>query len=129
MAELELDKILGSLSEKDIEKLRETASSLLGGLGATTEKPSENSGAEQVQAAISANTAENALSSLGVPNLEMISSLMPVLEAFNAHDDRVDFINSLKPLLSESKRKKADEASRLLKLLSLVPILKERGIM
>ena len=46
-----------------------------------------------------------------------------------AEDDRCALINSLKPMLSEQRKKKADEAVKLLKLASLVPILKESGVL
>ena len=44
-------------------------------------------------------------------------------------DERCALINSLKPMLSEQRRKKADEALKLLKLASLVPVLKESGVL
>ena len=69
------------------------------------------------------------LSGLGMPDLSQLASLAPILQAFNSHDERLDFINALKPLLSEERRHKADEAMKLVKLLSVLPLLRERGIM
>ena len=59
----------------------------------------------------------------------MLSSLAPVLQAVNSKDDRVEFINALRPLLSNDRRKKADEAVKIVRLLSVLPLLKERGLM
>lgn len=44
-------------------------------------------------------------------------------------DDRCALIKSLKPMLSEQRRRKADEAIKLLKLASLIPVLKESGVL
>ena len=42
----------------------------------------------------------------------------------NREDDRTKFIAALKPLLSEDRRKKADEAMRFLRLMDTLPLLK-----
>ena len=55
--------------------------------------------------------------------------MVQILQAFNSQDERLDFINALKPLLSEERQKKADEATKLVKLMSVLPLLRERGIM
>jgi hypothetical protein len=54
---------------------------------------------------------------------------VPVLQAFNQPDSRLDFINALKPLLSQEKQQRADEALKLVRLISVLPLLRERGIM
>ena len=46
-----------------------------------------------------------------------------------AEDERCALIKSLKPMLSEHRQKKADEALKLLKLASLVPLIKESGVL
>ena len=69
------------------------------------------------------------LGNLGMPDLSQLSAIVPILQAFNSQDERLDFINALKPLLSEERQKKADEATKLVKLMSVLPLLRERGIM
>ena len=69
------------------------------------------------------------LSSLGLPDMSQFSNLLPLLSALNSRDEREDFICALKPLLSDERRKKADEAMKFVKLLSIIPLLKEKGIM
>jgi hypothetical protein len=64
-----------------------------------------------------------------MPDLSQLSQLLPIFQALNTKDERMDFINALRPLLSDDKKKKADEAMKLVRLLSVIPLLRERGIM
>ena len=59
---------------------------------------------------------------------EMLIKLMGLVEVLNKPDDTERFLLTLKPLLREENRNKVDSAMRLLKLFSLLPILKEAGI-
>ncbi len=51
------------------------------------------------------------------------------LKGAGGEDDNINFLVALKPLLSDEKRKKADNAIKILKLLNLLPILKDSGIL
>lgn len=123
MADFDINSLLNSLSVEDMENIKKVASDILGNAGENREKPKE-----EKQPVGNANFADG-LSGLGMPDLSQLSSLAPILQAFNSHDERLDFINALKPLLSEERRQKADEAMKLVKLLSVLPLLRERGIM
>ena len=157
MADFDLNSILSSLSQEDIENLKKTAADIMGGMGNgnadTNARGNVNSGGNnngssninnQAQATSQTNSGnsnsisiENILSSFsqsggnafGFPDMNMLSSLAPVLQAVNSKDDRVEFINALRPLLSNDRRKKADEAVKIVRLLSVLPLLKERGLM
>lgn len=120
MAAPDLSAILGSLSAEDMEKLKETAAAVLGNM---------NGGKADESAPLQSAPAVSGVHSLGMPDMALFNSLAPVLSALNEHDDRVDFINAMKPLLSDGRRKKADEAARIIRLLSVLPVLKDRGIM
>ncbi len=121
MAAPDLSAILGSLSADDMAKLKETAAAVLGNMSGGK---ADESAAQQ-----SPPAASGGIQSLGMPDMALFNSLAPVLSALNEHDDRVDFINAMKPLLSDGRRKKADEAARIIRLLSVLPVLKDRGIM
>lgn len=124
MAMPDIGAILNSLSPDDMEKLKQTASVLLGNANTQGgESPQKNNS----QSELSSQTSDGL--SLAMPDMAMLNSIAPVLSAFSAKDERVEFINALKPLLSEGRRQKADEASRLIRLLSVLPLLKERGLM
>lgn len=148
MADFDINSILSSLSQEDIENLKKTAADIMGGMGNQSPK-NENSAEEKSKKNDISNgnsnsnnnvnnmPFENILSSFqnlsgnsfGFPDMNMLSSLAPVLHAVNSKDERVEFINALRPLLSDDRRKKADEAVKIVRLLSLLPLLKERGLM
>ena len=53
----------------------------------------------------------------------------PLLASANQEDDATRLLAALRPLLGEARRKKLDEAVRILKLLHLLPLLRESGIL
>ena len=131
MADFDLNSILGSLTAEDMENLKKTASELLGNMSASTEseKPKNQVNKNPEKNGDNTQNILNSLGSLGMPDLSQLSALAPVLQAVNGNDERVEFINALRPLLSDGRKKKADEAMKLVRLLSLIPLLQERGIM
>jgi len=131
MADFDLNAILNSLSPEDMENIKKAAASFMGNMGEETsphsgKPPDKQNSAEGKR---SADTTGDIFSGLGMPDLSQLASLAPIFQAFNSHDERLDFINALKPLLSEERRHKADEAMKLVKLMSVLPLLRERGIM
>lgn len=122
MADLDINSIINSLSPEDMANIRNLASEFLG----------NNSSSETVpeKKAVTDNLPDlSKLSGMGMPDLSQLSAIVPVLQMFNKPDSRVEFINALKPLLSESRRRKADEAMNLLRLISVIPVLRERGML
>lgn len=59
---------------------------------------------------------------------EMLLKMFALFEALNQPDDNERFLLALKPILREENRAKIDSAIRLLKLFTLLPILKDSGI-
>lgn len=104
-----LGDIMASLSEDDMAKLNSLADELLGG----GQKEKESS---------SQNTAGDFFSGI---NPDMMTKIMNLIGKLNSlpKDPRCDFIASLKPLLSKDRQQKADEAIKMLQLLSLIPLL------
>lgn len=133
MADFDLNAILNSLTPDDIENLKQTAASVLGGnnIEPPIKEPETKNNKQDKNQFNFDDLLKNigGSNTLGMPDLSQLSAIMPILQAFNSHDERLDFINALKPLLSEEKRKKADEAMKLVKLMSVLPLLRERGIM
>ena len=144
MADFDINSILSSLSQEDIENLKKTAADIMGGMGNVNSNGNSNMQSPSTDKTKKENdnnsnniSMENILSSFqnlngnsfGFPDMNMLSSLAPVLQAVNSKDERVEFINALRPLLSDDRRKKADEAVKIVRLLSLLPLLKERGLM
>lgn len=121
MSNPDLSALLGSLSGEDFESLKQIASSLLGASG---DKADEKSGA-----ASSDPLAGVDLSNLSLPDMSKFASLAPILSELTKKDEKADFLMSLKPFLSDERKPKADEAARLLRLINLIPILRERGVL
>ena len=124
MADLDIGSILSSLSSEDINNLKNVANSILRG-----ENSQEQERKEPTKNNDNGDFKMPDLSSLGLPDMSQFSNLLPLLSALNSRDEREDFICALKPLLSDERRKKADEAMKFVKLLSIIPLLKEKGIM
>lgn len=129
MADLDIGSILSSLSSEDIDNLKNVANSILGGGEQNNNQPKHEAQNENNASNQNANIPKMDLSSLGLPDMSQFSSLLPLLSALNSHDEREDFICALKPLLSKERQQKADEAMKFIKLLGLIPLLREKGIM
>lgn len=64
-------------------------------------------------------------------NTDMLGSMMklvPLLSTVNREDDSTRLLRALRPLLSESRRSKVDEAIKILQIMRMLPILKESGV-
>lgn len=59
---------------------------------------------------------------------EMLLKMLALFETLNQPDDNERFLLALKPLLREENRAKVDSAIRLMKLFSLLPLIKDSGI-
>lgn len=64
-----------------------------------------------------------------MPDIGALIGLAGKLREAGGSDDNVNFLIALRPLLSEEKRPKIDRAVKILKLLNLLPILKDSGIL
>lgn len=60
-----------------------------------------------------------------------ITKIMGLMSAFNSHqnDRRSELLLALKPHLSSERRERVDKAVKLLKIVSLLPLLKEQGLL
>ncbi len=106
-----LNDILSSLTDDDIANLKSAAASLFG----TEEKVKRSEPAPESQGMPD-------LSSL-LGNAQMMAKLTQVMGAMNKKDARSELIRALKPLLSEKRRKRADEAMQLLRLFEILPLI------
>ncbi len=116
---MEISDLLSSLSDSDIEQLKQTAASLLGGAAST-----------ESQSAPAVNPLAGLLGG-GDAGFDagLVKTLTGVGKIMATSDPRCDFLLALKPLLSERHRERADHAVKMLKLMKALPILKENGIL
>ncbi len=97
--------ILSSLSDDDMKTLGDAARSLLGS-------------AEQEQ--------EGGGQGFSLDPTAM-AKIAQIMGALNRRDSRCDLIAALRPLLSEPRRRRADDAMQLIKLIDLLPMIEELG--
>lgn len=103
--------ILSNLSAQDIENLKETAAALFS--QGKQEEPQTKS--------------TDLFGSFGA-DAQMISRISGIMQAMNREDSRCDLLRALKPLLKPERQHRADEAIRLLKIISMLPLLREQNL-
>ena len=113
-----INEIISSLSDEDIEMLKGVASSILG----------EGGAGEKSEKLPAVSSKPPGLADIGL-NFDDFQMLMKAKELFDrmnsASSKNADLINALKPHLSEESRKKADNAIRIMKLFEVLPYLKD----
>lgn len=105
-----INDILSSLSDEDMENLRAAAENLFSSEEKMEKKESFGFGGMPDLSNI-----------LG--NARLMSGIASIMGAMNKTDSRTRLIEALKPLLSENRRRKADEAMQMMKLFELLPML------
>ncbi len=105
-----INDIISNLTEEDIEDLKSMAAEIFGSEKSNVPPP------------------ENDMPDLSglLGNAEMMGKIAGIMNAMRKEDDRVKFIGALKPLLSHGRRKRADDAIQLLKIMDIIPLLKEK---
>lgn len=108
---MDISEILSSLSPEDIEQLKGAASAIFGG---QNQKEEESKGK----------------SSIDMPfDPSLLGSIGQMGRLMNGDDENTALIKALKPMLSEDRRRKADEALKILRLIKLLPLLKSSGLL
>lgn len=99
----DINQMLENLSESDMENLQAMAQSFMGGAQESNAPPT--------------------------PNIspQMLQQISKIMELMNRQDDSTRFLAALKPHLSESRRKRADEAMQILRIFELMPTLQQMG--
>lgn len=72
----------------------------------------------------------NDLSSDSFPiDPNMLIKMQQLFSQMPKHDKNTEFIRALKPLLKPERRTKADEAIKMMKIFSILPILQKSGML
>ena len=96
-------------------------SAILGALGGTT-TPGGN-GAPPPREMLP--DSGGGLAELG--DLSMITKLMPLMSDFKKEDENTRLLHALRPYLQEPRRERLEQAVKILRLLKLLPLLKDSG--
>lgn len=107
----DIESIISSLSEDDINNLKNMADSLF---GSDTQNES--------------NRNAPSFSGFDFSSVSKIASLMSLFST-PKKDPRCELLYALKPLISEDKRPKIDQAVKMLQIMAILPKLKEMNIL
>ena len=107
-----INDIISSLSAEDIENLKAAAESFFGSKEEKTAKKEAHSRPDGIPD----------LSAI-LGNAQMMAKISAVMGMMNKSDSRAELIKALKPLLSEKRQKRADQAMQMLKLFEILPMM------
>lgn len=65
----------------------------------------------------------------GMPDMSMIAKLAPLLGGMGQEDQHTALLRALRPYLHGEREKRLDEAIRIMKLVNMLPLLREKGLM
>ena len=99
---IDIESLLSSISDEDMAKIKGIAQSL-------TEKEEPQVKESTPVLPIDAN---------------MMKKIMGLMGQFNKEDYRTRLIEDLKPMLSDERKQRADEAVKFLQLMEVLPLLK-----
>ena len=60
--------------------------------------------------------------------LSMMSGLMPLMGSLRQEDDATRLLDAMRPFLSPERRDKLDKAKKLLRMMKLLPMLRELNL-
>lgn len=106
-----IENIINSMSQQDIEMLSSIASQFSGGTG-NSEKTDSTS------------TERNIADGIDFDTVTKIAGVLGKLSS-QPQDPGCQLLMSLKPMLSPQRRHKADEAIKMMQLISILPIIKD----
>lgn len=129
MDNVNINDILSSLSNENIEMLKGVAGSILNQSdmqsSAQQQKPPQSTPQSAPQDRQSLPPQINGLN-FNSDDFAMIMKAKSIFDRMNKTSSKnADLINALKPHLSEQSRQKADQAIRILKLFDMLPYLKD----
>lgn len=105
---IDIESLLSSVSDEDMAKLKSVAESIM------------SDSAKQTQEA----PKESAKSGDFPIDMNTVNKIMSVMGQMNKEDYRTRLIKDLKPMLSDERQKKADDAIKFLQLMQILPLLK-----
>lgn len=65
---------------------------------------------------------------LSADSLQSLARFLPMLSKMNTDNETTALLNALRPFLSEAKRKRLDDAGRMLKIMQILPFIRSQGI-
>lgn len=115
-----IESILSSMSDEDMEMLKSAAEGLFASMGQNEEKKERHEKNEKKTGGA------NIFDGFNI-DFETVTRIMSLMEKLKhqPQDPRCNLLLSLKPMLSEKRRGKVDEAVKIMSLMSFLPIIEE----
>ena len=149
---MDIGEILSSLSAEDMKMMQNIASSIMSNNQESQQTPGgQNNAQQETPPNQNANNSFDisALSSLfsqgtsqqkplqnspqgqnGGLDLNALGGIANLMGKLNQNDDkRCQLITALKPLLSPERQQRADEALRIIKLIDILPLIRDSGLL
>ena len=60
--------------------------------------------------------------------LSLMSGLMPLMGTLRQEDDTTRLLDAIRPFLSEERREKLDKAKKMLRMMKLLPLIREMNL-
>ena len=136
MNEPDLNSIIAGLTDDDFARLNEVAAQIFGGgapgadkqpAGRAEEQPAADKGGERQQGSSQPPPPQSPFGNIDPEIMAKIMKILPLLQG-GKDDERTRLIMALKPLLSQPRRQRADEALQLMRLLEVLPLLGNSGL-
>ncbi len=83
--------------------------------------------ATEIKKDISPN--ESATPNISPDTLKTISKIIPLISSAKKEDSSTKFLAALRPLLSEKRRLKLDESVKIMQMIKILPLLKDKGLL
>ncbi len=68
------------------------------------------------------------LDMLGADGMQTVMKIMPLLNKLKQEDDTTRLLYAIKPFLSQQRQAKLEEAVKLIRIINLVPLIKQQGL-
>jgi len=88
----------------------------------------DNNGISGDTAALSQPKQQSPLDLLGADGLRTAMNFMPIISEIKRDDETTQLLYAIKPFLSPQRQAKLDEAIRLLRIIRILPLLKNQGL-
>ena len=100
----------------------------LSGLFGQSAAPSVNAADNVNSESVSPIVQPSPLDMLGTDGLQAAMKFVPLLSELKKDDETTRLLHAIKPFLSPARQSKLDEAVRLLRVIRILPLLKNQGL-
>lgn len=118
-----MDDIAGKLTDMlGNPEVLDTIKNLSGLFGAPANNESDKNTSEE-------NDVNGGFPDIDLGAMAAIMKLIPLINSFSADDETIRLLNALRPFLGREKSKKLDGAIMLVRLMRILPALRETGLL